>query len=90
MTHHDTAEGPDFVVGMAVELRRTGPGIGEHAEAHVGHAVRPTDIATGEKATRGVCGTMTTVDDPSRTYEVSGGLDYVDCLKCIQHVTRSR
>lgn len=90
MTHHDTAEGADFVVGMAVELRRTGPGVGDHAEAHVGHAVRPTDIATGEKASRAVCGTMSTVDVPRRTYHLRGGLDYMDCRKCIQHVSRSR
>lgn len=85
-----TTGGPDFVVGMAIEQRRTGPAIGDTAEANVGHAVPASNVRDGEGTSRAVCGTMTTVDDPSRKYWPKGGLAYMDCRTCAQRVPRAR
>jgi hypothetical protein len=84
---------PDFVVGVAEELRPSSPGAAggtRTAKANVGHAVTPENVREGGRASPAICGKMTTVSDPPRPYNPRSSMAYGHCHACAQRVTAAR
>jgi len=77
------ASPPDLVVGMRVEQHPLpGGGIGDYAEANVGHAVPAAQVRTGALTSRALCRQLTTVEDPAWRYQPDITLDYESCPRC--------